>query len=212
MCLRAIPIGSWSPPKPGSDRSGAMVRAARLPRKHRHLLMLLAARRGRGASRASRPVEAAEHPARARGGPILRAGPRTTTPRPSRPSLRAASRSLEAQAGRAIRGRCPARAGQVCRRAAGLRPLQAPRRAPSSRRISARCGFPRSARPPASSPAITSRSSRARAFPSPEFHVPLYRRPRDLMAAGHKPGGDGFPNKGVQVGPPQRQARDRALS
>jgi membrane-bound lytic murein transglycosylase A len=37
-------------------------------------------------------------------------------------------------------------------------------------------------------------------FPNPEFHVPLYRRPRDLVAAGHKPGADGFPNKGVVVG------------
>ena len=37
-------------------------------------------------------------------------------------------------------------------------------------------------------------------FPNPEFHVPLYRRPRDLVAAGHKPGADGFPNKGVLVG------------
>jgi membrane-bound lytic murein transglycosylase A len=37
-------------------------------------------------------------------------------------------------------------------------------------------------------------------FPSPEFHVPLYRRPRDLVAAGHKSGADNFPNKGVQVG------------
>jgi membrane-bound lytic murein transglycosylase A len=36
-------------------------------------------------------------------------------------------------------------------------------------------------------------------FPNPEFHVPLYRRPRDLVAAGHKPGTD-FPNKGVTVG------------
>src|SRR5712671_2307938 len=37
-------------------------------------------------------------------------------------------------------------------------------------------------------------------FPSPEFHVPLYRRPPDLVAVGHKPGIDNFPNKGVQVG------------
>ena len=37
-------------------------------------------------------------------------------------------------------------------------------------------------------------------LPNPEFHVPLYRRPRDLVAAGHKPGADGFPNKGVLVG------------
>jgi membrane-bound lytic murein transglycosylase A len=37
-------------------------------------------------------------------------------------------------------------------------------------------------------------------FPNPEFHVPLYRRPPDLVAAGHKPGTDNFPNKGVLVG------------
>ncbi len=37
-------------------------------------------------------------------------------------------------------------------------------------------------------------------FPNPEFHVPLYRRPRDLVAAGYRPGAPGFPNKGAQVG------------
>jgi membrane-bound lytic murein transglycosylase A len=37
-------------------------------------------------------------------------------------------------------------------------------------------------------------------FPNPEFHVPLYRRPRDLVAAGYKPGSAAFPNKGVSVG------------
>ena len=36
-------------------------------------------------------------------------------------------------------------------------------------------------------------------FPNPEFHVPLYRRPRDLVAAGYKPGTE-FPNKGVSIG------------
>jgi peptidoglycan lytic transglycosylase A len=36
-------------------------------------------------------------------------------------------------------------------------------------------------------------------FPNPEFHVPLYRRPQDLTAAGLKPGAE-FPNKGVLVG------------
>jgi membrane-bound lytic murein transglycosylase A len=33
-------------------------------------------------------------------------------------------------------------------------------------------------------------------FPSPEFHVPLHRRPRDLVAVGYNPGSDTFPNKG----------------
>ena len=37
-------------------------------------------------------------------------------------------------------------------------------------------------------------------FPSPEFHVPLYRRPSDLVAAGHKPGSGPFPNKGALIG------------
>jgi len=37
-------------------------------------------------------------------------------------------------------------------------------------------------------------------FPNPEFHVPLYRRPRDLVAAGHKPGSGAFPNKGALIG------------
>ena len=37
-------------------------------------------------------------------------------------------------------------------------------------------------------------------FPNPEFHVPLYRRPRDLVAAGHKPGAGAFPNKGALIG------------
>ena len=37
-------------------------------------------------------------------------------------------------------------------------------------------------------------------FPSPEFSVPLYRRPPDLVAAGYKPGTENFPNKGVAVG------------
>src|SRR5262245_19088372 len=36
-------------------------------------------------------------------------------------------------------------------------------------------------------------------FPTPEFHVPLYRRPRDLEAAGYKPGSLAFPN-GVRIG------------
>jgi membrane-bound lytic murein transglycosylase A len=36
--------------------------------------------------------------------------------------------------------------------------------------------------------------------PNPEFSVPLYRRPPDLVAAGYKPGVEPFPNKGVLVG------------
>jgi membrane-bound lytic murein transglycosylase A len=37
-------------------------------------------------------------------------------------------------------------------------------------------------------------------FPNPEFHVPVYRRPRDLLVAGRRPGFHGFPNKGARVG------------
>jgi peptidoglycan lytic transglycosylase A len=37
-------------------------------------------------------------------------------------------------------------------------------------------------------------------FPSPEFHIPLYRRPKDLIAAGHKSASVAFPNKGVRIG------------
>src|SRR6516162_2109812 len=37
-------------------------------------------------------------------------------------------------------------------------------------------------------------------FPSPEFHVPLYRRPRDLVAAGYNPASIAFPNKGARIG------------
>ena len=37
-------------------------------------------------------------------------------------------------------------------------------------------------------------------FPSPEFHVPVYRRPRDLVAAGYKATSVAFPNKGIRIG------------
>jgi len=37
-------------------------------------------------------------------------------------------------------------------------------------------------------------------FPNPEFHVPLYRRPHDLVAAGYTPGSGAFPNKGALIG------------
>ena len=38
-------------------------------------------------------------------------------------------------------------------------------------------------------------------FPSPEFPVPLYRRPKDLLAAGSKPASVAFPNKGARSQP-----------
>jgi membrane-bound lytic murein transglycosylase A len=37
-------------------------------------------------------------------------------------------------------------------------------------------------------------------FPNPEFHVPIYRRPPDLVALGHKLGSEAFPNKAARVG------------
>jgi len=37
-------------------------------------------------------------------------------------------------------------------------------------------------------------------LPNRYFHVPLYRRPPDLVAAGHKLGSVAFPNKGVRIG------------
>ncbi|HEY1363218.1 MAG TPA: MltA domain-containing protein [Xanthobacteraceae bacterium] len=37
-------------------------------------------------------------------------------------------------------------------------------------------------------------------FPSPEFHVPLYRRPPDLLVGGQKPGSESVANKGVSIG------------
>ncbi len=37
-------------------------------------------------------------------------------------------------------------------------------------------------------------------LPNPEFHVPLYRRPPDLVVAGHKPGSAAFPNKRARIG------------
>src|SRR6516162_4779431 len=37
-------------------------------------------------------------------------------------------------------------------------------------------------------------------FPNPEFHIPVYRRPRDLDVAGQKPGSNAFPNKGARIG------------
>ena len=37
-------------------------------------------------------------------------------------------------------------------------------------------------------------------LPNRYFHVPLYRRPPDLVAAGYKPGSVAFPNKGARIG------------
>jgi membrane-bound lytic murein transglycosylase A len=45
--------------------------------------------------------------------------------------------------------------------------------------------------------------------PSSEFHVPVYRRPPDLVAAGYKPGAKAFPNKGAQIG--RRNERGRPV-
>jgi membrane-bound lytic murein transglycosylase A len=37
-------------------------------------------------------------------------------------------------------------------------------------------------------------------FPTPEFHVPVYRRPPDLLVAGRKPGSNALPNKSARIG------------
>src|SRR6516165_6753446 len=37
-------------------------------------------------------------------------------------------------------------------------------------------------------------------FPSPAFHVPVYRRPRDLVVAGYNSASVAFPNKGARIG------------
>jgi membrane-bound lytic murein transglycosylase A len=36
--------------------------------------------------------------------------------------------------------------------------------------------------------------------PNSEFHVPVYRRPPDLVAVGYKPGTNAFPNKSARIG------------
>jgi membrane-bound lytic murein transglycosylase A len=97
-------------------------------------------------------------------------------------------------------GQIPAALSNVCRNAMGLQPKDAD---------TARAFFERNFQPVRISrlgegdglltgyfePVVA--GSR---FPSPEFHVPLYRRPKDLLAAGYKPASVAFPNKGVRIG------------
>jgi membrane-bound lytic murein transglycosylase A len=89
---------------------------------------------------------------------------------------------------------------EVCRRAAGVRPTSV---------AAARAFFEDNFRP-----VRIARLGETQGFltgywepivqgsrtPNPEFNVPLYRRPPDLVAAGYKPGVEPFPNKGVPVG------------
>jgi membrane-bound lytic murein transglycosylase A len=89
---------------------------------------------------------------------------------------------------------------EVCRRAAGVRPADkdAARRffEDNFRPVHiARLGEPQGFLTGYYEPIVE--GSR---FPNPEFHVPLYRRPPDLMAAGFKPGSNPFPNKGALIG------------
>ncbi len=49
-------------------------------------------------------------------------------------------------------------------------------------------------------------------FPNPEFNVPLYRRPGDLVAAGYKARHRRLSQQGRADRTPQREQRDRALS
>src|SRR5262245_21205648 len=37
-------------------------------------------------------------------------------------------------------------------------------------------------------------------FPNEEFHIPVYRRPHDLLVAGQKPGSNAFPNRHARIG------------
>src|SRR4029450_7194155 len=48
-------------------------------------------------------------------------------------------------------------------------------------------------------------------LPNPEFHVPLYRRPHDLVAGGYPPGSGGLSQQGHADRAPQQKQRDRAL-
>ena len=48
-------------------------------------------------------------------------------------------------------------------------------------------------------------------FPSPEFPVPLYRRPRDLVAAGYKPGSVAISEQGCADRSPHREQRTRPV-
>ncbi|HET9814748.1 MAG TPA: MltA domain-containing protein, partial [Xanthobacteraceae bacterium] len=89
---------------------------------------------------------------------------------------------------------------EVCRRAAGVRPADKD----AARRFFeenfrpvyiARLGEPQGFLTGYYEPIVE--GSR---FPNPEFHVPLYRRPPDLVAAGFKPGSNPFPNKGALIG------------
>jgi len=89
---------------------------------------------------------------------------------------------------------------EVCRRAAGVRPADkdAARRffEDNFRPVHiARLGEPQGFLTGYYEPIVE--GSR---FPNPEFHVPLYRRPPDLVAAGFKPGSNPFPNKGALIG------------
>ena len=142
-----------------------------------------------------------------------RLGRPTITLPPSRPSRRAASRFASSKRPRDDAAGLSARCGDACaarrapRRHARMRQARALLRGQFPRRCASRS----SARRKASSPATTSRSSRARAFPIREFNVPLYRRPRDLVRSRAQARRRRFPNKGAPVGRLNAQERDRAL-
>ena len=124
-------------------------------------------------------------------GPISTAGPTTIMRPPSRPSWQAAARSARecaSGARHAAHGHCvpiAARRSASAARAAVARSTRTAR-ANSSRTISGRCASASWATPTGFSPAITSRSSTARACRPANSRVPLYRRPPDLVRVGRR--------------------------
>ena len=138
-----------------------------------------------------------------------RLGGRRSRRRASAHSWRAAARSRQRESRarrRPVYRRCSRSAGRAVE---PLGPLDATARATSSSRISARSASPRSASRTAFSPAITSRSSKARALPSDDS-VPLYRRPRD--SAGRRAAGRHSADKGQASASASVKRRSRPIT
>ncbi len=99
-------------------------------------------------------------------------------------------------------GGCDCGRAQAGLRTRGLPPSRSKKtaRANSSKTISARCASAGLAIPTGFSPAITSRSWKARGCRPANSPAPLYRRPPNLVISGRRKLGDAFPSKGVKVG------------
>ena len=154
------------------------------------------------------------------------AGPPTTTPPRSRPSCKscdAVPRQQRPRRQRPIHG--GALAGLPARRAAAAATTAA-RRGPSSRRISGRCAIAKHRRNHGPADRLFRARRRGLALSHPEFHTPLYRRPRDLVVAGQSPAqAPIFPtgprsaasttrrsSSPITTAPPSRMARSTARS